>query len=144
MPQVGIYNSPDINAFATGPSKSRSLVAVSTGLLERMDRNEAECLSVPRDFTGLKKLMRSHLDYFDAHAISWSASSFTPGRLIFSMNSMEPTQLYKEVACGAAENPAQGIGLTVQLHQWSMTEDNLITSCSECNLGKSDSSVVGD
>ncbi len=42
MPQVGIYNSPDINAFATGPSKSRSLVAVSTGLLERMDRNEAE------------------------------------------------------------------------------------------------------
>lgn len=42
MPEVGVYNSPDINAFATGPSKSRSLVAVSSGLLERMDRNEAE------------------------------------------------------------------------------------------------------
>jgi heat shock protein HtpX len=42
MPQVGIYESPDINAFATGPTKSRSLVAVSTGLLRRMSRSEAE------------------------------------------------------------------------------------------------------
>lgn len=36
MPEVGVYDSPEINAFATGPSKSRSLVAVSTGLLNRM------------------------------------------------------------------------------------------------------------
>jgi heat shock protein HtpX len=42
MPQVGVYASPDINAFATGPTKSRSLVAVSSGLLERLDRAEAE------------------------------------------------------------------------------------------------------
>lgn len=37
MPEVGIYDSPEVNAFATGPSKNRSLVAVSSGLLERMD-----------------------------------------------------------------------------------------------------------
>ncbi|KKI93941.1 protease HtpX [Bacillus sp. SA1-12] len=37
MPQVGIYQSPEVNAFATGPSKRRSLVAVSTGLLNEMD-----------------------------------------------------------------------------------------------------------
>lgn len=37
MPEVGIYESPDINAFATGPSKSRSLVAVSSGLLQHGD-----------------------------------------------------------------------------------------------------------
>ncbi|HMW90532.1 MAG TPA: protease HtpX [Candidatus Obscuribacter sp.] len=42
MPEVGIYASPDINAFATGPTKSRALVAVSTGLLERMNRDEVE------------------------------------------------------------------------------------------------------
>lgn len=42
MPEVGIYESPEINAFATGPSKSNSLVAVSTGLLARMDQNEVE------------------------------------------------------------------------------------------------------
>ena len=42
MPEVGVYESDDINAFATGPSKSRSLVAVSTGLLRKLDRPEVE------------------------------------------------------------------------------------------------------
>jgi heat shock protein HtpX len=37
MPEVGIYDSPEVNAFATGPSKKRSLVAVSSGLLYEMD-----------------------------------------------------------------------------------------------------------
>jgi heat shock protein HtpX len=44
MPEVGVYVSPEVNAFATGPSKKRSLVAVSTGLLERMPRNEVEAV----------------------------------------------------------------------------------------------------
>jgi heat shock protein HtpX len=42
MPQVGFYESPEVNAFATGPTKSRSLVAVSTGLLRGMSRQEVE------------------------------------------------------------------------------------------------------
>jgi len=42
MPQVGIYNSPEVNAFATGPTRSRSLVAVSSGLLRSMNRTELE------------------------------------------------------------------------------------------------------
>jgi len=42
MPEVGIYDAPEVNAFATGPSRKRSLVAVSTGLLRSMDRNEVE------------------------------------------------------------------------------------------------------
>ena len=42
MPEVGYYPSPEINAFATGPTKSRALVAVSAGLLQRMDRNQVE------------------------------------------------------------------------------------------------------
>ena len=42
MPEVGIYDSPDLNAFATGPTKSRALVAVSTGLLGRMNKSEVE------------------------------------------------------------------------------------------------------
>lgn len=41
-PEVGIYDSPEVNAFATGPTKSRSLVAVSTGLLNFMDSQEVE------------------------------------------------------------------------------------------------------
>lgn len=42
LPEVGIYDSDEMNAFATGPSKSRALVAVSTGLLRRMDSKEVE------------------------------------------------------------------------------------------------------
>jgi len=42
MPQVGIYDSPEVNAFATGPTKNRSLVAVSSGLLRSMRPNEVE------------------------------------------------------------------------------------------------------
>lgn len=42
MPEVGIYESPEINAFATGPSKSNSLVAVSTGLIHSMDSAEID------------------------------------------------------------------------------------------------------
>jgi len=41
-PEVGIYDSPEINAFATGPTKKRSLVAFSTGLLRSMGREEIE------------------------------------------------------------------------------------------------------
>src|SRR5687768_18580475 len=42
MPEVGYYDSPEVNAFATGPSKSRSLVAVSEGLMRSMRRDEVE------------------------------------------------------------------------------------------------------
>lgn len=42
MPEVGIYNSPELNAFATGPSRRNSLVAVSSGLLNSMNRDEIE------------------------------------------------------------------------------------------------------
>ena len=44
MPEVGIYESPDVNAFATGMSKNSSLIAVSTGLLQQMTRQEAEAV----------------------------------------------------------------------------------------------------
>jgi len=40
VPQIGVYQSPEINAFATGPSKRRSLVAFSTGILHQMNREE--------------------------------------------------------------------------------------------------------
>src|SRR5256884_5487154 len=42
MPEVGIYDSPEVNAFATGPSRSRSLVAVSGGVVDLMGRREGE------------------------------------------------------------------------------------------------------
>ncbi len=44
MPEVGIFDSPDPNAFATGANKNSALVAVSTGLLNNMRRNEVEAV----------------------------------------------------------------------------------------------------
>jgi len=44
MPDVAIYNAPDVNAFATGMNKNSALVAVSTGLLTSMTRDEAEAV----------------------------------------------------------------------------------------------------
>ncbi|HSI21967.1 MAG TPA: protease HtpX [Methylophilaceae bacterium] len=44
MPEVAIYQSPDVNAFATGMNKNSALVAVSTGLLQSMTREEAEAV----------------------------------------------------------------------------------------------------
>ena len=44
MPEVGIFESPEVNAFATGMSKNSSLVAVSSGLLQQMTREEAEAV----------------------------------------------------------------------------------------------------
>jgi len=43
-PEVGIFNSPQVNAFATGMSRNSSLVAVSTGLLQAMKQDEAEAV----------------------------------------------------------------------------------------------------
>jgi len=42
MPEVGIYKAAEVNAFATGPTKKRSLVAVSSGLLEKMDDDQVK------------------------------------------------------------------------------------------------------
>ncbi|MEA9389517.1 protease HtpX [Acerihabitans sp. TG2] len=44
MPQVAIYQAPDINAFATGARRDASLVAVSSGLLDSMSRDEAQAV----------------------------------------------------------------------------------------------------
>ena len=44
MPEVGVYESPEVNAFATGSSKRSSLVAVSSGLLRSMRREETEAV----------------------------------------------------------------------------------------------------
>jgi heat shock protein HtpX len=44
MPEVAVYHAPEPNAFATGASRNKALVAVSTGLLEAMDRDEVEAV----------------------------------------------------------------------------------------------------
>ena len=42
MPEVGVYDSPEINAFATGPSRNNALVAVSSGMIRGMNLRQIE------------------------------------------------------------------------------------------------------
>ncbi|MEP7044872.1 MAG: protease HtpX [Dokdonella sp.] len=44
MPEIAVYDAPEMNAFATGMSKNHALVAVSTGLLQSMDRDQVEAV----------------------------------------------------------------------------------------------------
>ena len=44
VPEVAVYDAPEINAFATGANRNNALVAVSTGLLRAMNRDEAEAV----------------------------------------------------------------------------------------------------
>ena len=44
MPEVAVYDAPDVNAFATGANRNKALVAVSSGLLRAMSRDEAEAV----------------------------------------------------------------------------------------------------
>ena len=44
MPEVGIFDSPEPNAFATGANRNNALVAVSTGLLQRMNEHEVDAV----------------------------------------------------------------------------------------------------
>ena len=44
LPEVAVYDAPDVNAFATGMNRNNALVAVSTGLLRSMNRREAEAV----------------------------------------------------------------------------------------------------
>ena len=83
VPEVAIYESPDLNAFATGPTKSRSLVAVSTGMLQRMGRSEVEGVIAHEvahiangdmvTMTLLQGLVNAFVMFF-ARIAAWSAS----------------------------------------------------------------------
>jgi heat shock protein HtpX len=90
MPQVGVYASDEVNAFATGPTKSRSLVAVSSGLLGRMNTNEAEGLlghEVAHIANGdmvtmtLVQGVVNAFVMFIARIIAWTISQFVDERI---------------------------------------------------------------
>lgn len=90
MPEVGIYDSDEVNAFATGPTKSRALVAVSSGLLRRMNTNEAEGVlghEVAHIANGdmvtmtlVQGVVNSFVMFF-ARVIAWTVSQFVDERM---------------------------------------------------------------
>lgn len=85
VPQVGIYEAEEVNAFATGPTKSRALVAVSSGLLAKMGRSEVEGVLAHEiahiangdmvTMTLVQGVINAFVMFF-ARIIAWSLSQF--------------------------------------------------------------------
>ncbi len=89
-PEVGIYDSIDPNAFATGPSKNKSLVAVSTGLLQHMNNDEIEGVVAHEmahilngdmvNMTLLQGVMNTFVIFF-SRILAQVVNNFTDGKL---------------------------------------------------------------
>ncbi len=85
VPEVGVYESGDPNAFATGPTKARALVAVSTGLLRRLNRSEVEGVLAHEvahiangdmvTMTLVQGVVNAFVMFF-ARIVAWSLSQF--------------------------------------------------------------------
>lgn len=90
MPEVGIYDSDEVNAFATGSTKARSLVAVSSGLLRVMNKPEADGVlghEVAHIANGdmvtmtlVQGVVNAFVMFF-ARIIAWSVSQFVDERM---------------------------------------------------------------
>ncbi len=90
VPEIGIWDSPEVNAFATGPSKKNSLVAVSTGILRVMERDEIEAVLAHEvahiangdmiTMTLLQGVINTFVVFF-ARIIAWFASRFVSENL---------------------------------------------------------------
>ena len=90
MPEVGVFESPQINAFATGPSKSRSLVAFSSGLLSAMSEEEIRGVAAHEiahiqngdmvTMTLIQGVINAFVMFF-ARVIGWAASNAVDEKL---------------------------------------------------------------
>ena len=85
-----------------------------------LTQDSAACRSVPANPEQATDLLNMALEYFDNHAISWTASSFETNSLVRNLSTFDPTQLDRRWTCGAITNPQPGMGEVILLE---LTED---------------------
>ena len=91
---------------------------LADGLDPELDRDSRECASFPGDPAAATQRVLNDLRYFDANSISWTISSFVPGRLITDYRYYNWTKLDDGWTCGAPFAGA-GIALVVLSHLWN-------------------------
>jgi heat shock protein HtpX len=105
-PEVGVYESPEVNAFATGPSKRNALVAFSTGLLNAMDTDEIEGVAAHEvahiqngDMVTMALLQGivNAFVMFLARALGWAAAQAMSGNRNQDDDSPAPSYLLSSV-----------------------------------------------
>ena len=98
MPEVAIYDAPDVNAFATGMRRNNALVAVSTGLLRTMNRDEAEAV-LAHEVSHVANGDMVTLALVQGVVVGRLAKRFTDYRLILGMSMLMAVSL---LACSSA------------------------------------------
>jgi uncharacterized protein (TIGR03437 family) len=100
-----------------GSLAERSPVLVN-GFDPELDRDTEECAAFPGDPAEAARLVEDNLTYFDTHEISWTLSSFRPGRMISEYRFYNWSKLDDGWVCG--ESPSRGgIALLLLAHLWS-------------------------
>lgn len=90
----------------------------------KVDDGEA-CSAMPTDPAAVSKLVEANLEYFDAHQISWTVSSFEPGKLIKDFSFHDATTLENGWTCGQPVYPYAGLGRLVEGHLRASQERGL-------------------
>jgi uncharacterized protein (TIGR03437 family) len=84
----------------------------------------AACAALPSEPTAVAALVQANLDYFDAHQISWTVSTFEPGKMIRDLSFHDATTLENGWTCGLASQPA-GLGRVIEGHMRASQERGL-------------------
>jgi uncharacterized protein (TIGR03437 family) len=84
----------------------------------------AACAALPPDPSAVAAMVQGNLDYFDAHQISWTASTFEPGKLIRDLSFHDASTLENGWICGVAVQPA-GLGRVIEGHLRASQERGL-------------------
>ena len=85
----------------------------------------AACAALPADPTRVEALVESHLQYFDAHKISWTISTLEPGKLIKDLSEHDASTLENGWTCGLKTWQEAGLGRVLQGHMRASEERQL-------------------
>jgi uncharacterized protein (TIGR03437 family) len=90
-----------------------------------LELNDASvCAALPTEPSAAASLVQANLDYFDAHQISWTVSTFEPGKLIRDLSFHDATSLENGWTCGLSSQPA-GLGRVIEGHMRASQERGL-------------------
>jgi uncharacterized protein (TIGR03437 family) len=90
-----------------------------------LELNDASvCAALPSEPSAAAALVQANLDYFDAHQISWTVSTFEPGKLIRDLSFHDATTLENGWTCGLSPQPA-GLGRVIEGHMRASQERGL-------------------
>jgi uncharacterized protein (TIGR03437 family) len=83
------------------------------------------CASYPKDPAAIARMVEDSLNYYDTHQISWTASTYSPGKLISDYSQEDATTLDNGWNCGPNPQPAVGMGLILESHLRATVEHGL-------------------